>query len=277
VASRETLPGQLNRLSSQERFVNLGLEGIHPAAMAGLLQYYGRAIAGQAVLLHFNPLWITSPQRDLQGSKEQDFNHPALVPQLHPWLACYGASLAERIGVVVGHRVPLWPWARHLQITCLDSRDLPHWTLEHPYQSPDWSLLCAARSPDEIPSPPPVAEPWNAHEARPVRFAWVELPSSFQWQCFQRTVDRLQQRGNKVFVVVGPFNEHMLADASRQRYQALKAAIDQALTERRIAHHLAPLLPSAEYADASHPLAAGYARMAAALQADPALAAFMSD
>ncbi|MCP4455939.1 MAG: hypothetical protein GY809_31155, partial [Planctomycetes bacterium] len=54
------LSHHLNQMPGGTRtFANLGIDGIHPAAMAGLLKYYGRAITGKTVILSFNPLWMT--------------------------------------------------------------------------------------------------------------------------------------------------------------------------------------------------------------------------
>lgn len=277
VRTEETLTAQLNRLSPRGAFVNLGVDGIHPAAMTGLLEYYGRAIAGRRVILHCNPLWMTSNRRDLQSDKEENFNHPALVPQFRPWLKVYSAPLAERIGIVVGHHVPLLQWSRHLEIAYFDSKDVTGWTLEHPYASPVRQVTLRLPGPNQAPEPPPVAEPWTATGGRPVSFPWVELATSFQWRSFQDSVRLLQERGNRVFVLVGPFNEHMLTDRSRKGYQRLKDEIRTWLDAQKIPHAMAKLLPSELYADASHPLAAGYAALARQLMADEAFRRYLSD
>lgn len=91
---------------------------------------------------------------------------------------------------------------------------------------------------------------------------WVDLAGSLQWRSFQRAVELLQQRGNTVFVVVGPFNEHLLKEPSRVKYSELKRGIEDWLKERRIPYMAPPPLPSEYYGDASHPLSAGYALLA---------------
>ena len=105
-------------------------------------------------------------------------------------------------------------------------------------------------------------------------FAWVPLADSLQWRSFRRTVEVLRERGNQVFVVVGPFNEHMLTDKSRGVYADRLREVVAWLTEQGVPHHVAGLLPAAEYADASHPIGAGYARMARALRDDQAFRNF---
>src|SRR5262249_5747393 len=78
----------------------------------------------------------------------------------------------------------------------------------------------------------------------------------------RRVVGLLRQRGNRVFVLVGPFNEHLLTPASLRRYQRVKATIADWLQAEQVAHVVPPPLPSNQYGDASHPLAAGYDQLA---------------
>jgi hypothetical protein len=72
----------------------------------------------------------------------------------------------------------------------------------------------------------------------------------------------LRNRGSRVFVMVGPFNEHLLAPESRERFEKVKATIVAWLTEKHIPHLAPAPLPSDQYGDASHPLAAGYHQLA---------------
>ena len=88
------------------------------------------------------------------------------------------------------------------------------------------------------------------------------MKTSLQWQAFRTTAELLLDRGNRVFVIVGPFNEHMLTDASRERYATVKKQVETWLSDKAIPFHRAKELPSSEYADASHPLNAGYERLA---------------
>ena len=55
VPPNESLAHYLNEFSGGDRFANLGLDGTHPAALAGLLKYYGAGLSGRTVVLHFNP------------------------------------------------------------------------------------------------------------------------------------------------------------------------------------------------------------------------------
>ena len=44
VPSDQTLSAHLNRLTGGKRFVNLGVDGLHPAALMGLVDHFGQAI-----------------------------------------------------------------------------------------------------------------------------------------------------------------------------------------------------------------------------------------
>ena len=97
----------------------------------------------------------------------------------------------------------------------------------------------------------------------------MPLDDSLQWQAFCDTVSLLQARRNRVFVVIGPFNEHMLNESSRQRYAALADSAAEWLREAGVPHLRPAVLPSELYADASHPLAKGYEILAEQLVNHP--------
>jgi hypothetical protein len=274
VGKDSTLSAHLNRLRGGPRYVNLGVDGIHPAAMAGLIDCYGGSVAGRRVILHCNLLWMSSPRHDLTDDKEFTFNHPSLVPQFRPAIPCYKESLSGRIGNVVGRNVGFLSWAKHLQIAYFDSSDLTSWMLEHPYDNPLRQVTLELPSPDEPPSPPPSTESWTAQRIPKANFRWVDLEKSLQWQSFRRVIEILHRRGNQVFVLVGPFNEHMLLERSLKTYRARKAFVQQWLGEAGIPYHVAEILPSETYADASHPLDNGYSLLAEHLLADAAFKRF---
>jgi hypothetical protein len=229
-------------------------------ALEGLVANYGRAIAGKTVLLHCNPLWLSSPRADLQDDTVPDFNHPRLVPQFVPWIPAYKAEISTRIGIVVEHHVPLSSWATHLQQVYYDRSDIPSWTLEHPYENP---LAPLARGlPPSDPALRHQQQPWYKVIKGKLDYAWVDLDTSLQWQAFQRVVALLKKRDNRLFVLVGPFNEHLLDPRSLQRYHETKAGITSWLQLQHIPHAAFPALPSDQYGDASHPLPGGYALLA---------------
>lgn len=269
VTREQTLSHYLNARAGRERFANLGLDGAHPAALAGLLEYYASGIRGKTVVLCCNLLWLSSPQHDLQEKKEFDFNHPELVPQFWPRLPCYKADVSTRLGNVMDRSIAFNSWTRHLQQVYFARSTIPEWTLEHPYADPLRAItLTLPPSGNKLRHKP---EPWTQQGIAPQDFPWVARDASFQWRMFQRAIATLQQRKNHVIVLIPPFNEHMLTAGSRARFAALKTDIQAALRQAKITCLAPDLLPSAAYADASHPLAAGYEQLADELFANEAL------
>lgn len=266
VSPDATLSHYLNAATGSDRFVNLGLDGTHPAALQGLLAHYAGSLAGRAVVLQFNPLWLTSEKHDLQTPKEFHFNHAKLVPQFVPKIPCYRASLSTRLWAITERYVPFFSWTSHLKIACFEGLDLPGWTLEHPYGNP---LACRSSL---------VARGWpvedegvlqgtnndeRATNSTSTNVAWVTLDSSLQWRFFRRAVEQLRQRGCRLFVLVGPLNEHMLNDEDAATYEQIKDGIRTWLRTHDVPHAVPSPLPVALYADLSHPRADGYAQLAA--------------
>ncbi|MHC4176357.1 MAG: hypothetical protein ACYSWU_02555 [Planctomycetota bacterium] len=269
VAKDRTLSAWLNRLGGDDRFVNLGVDGIEPAAMAGLIEYYGADVQGKDVLLHCNLLWMADQRRDLQTSEERAFTHPRLLPQFCPQIPCYEETISTRLGVLAERNSSLLAWATHLRIAYFEDKperrkwtDFASWTIAHPYTNPADAVTLELPSPDEPPSPRPIAEPWKKKELAPLPFPWVKLETSLQWRFFRQTVETLRARGNRVFVLVGPFNEHMLTPQSLETYKRRKREVEAWLRQEKVAHCVPAALPSEYYADASHPLAEGYRLLA---------------
>jgi hypothetical protein len=265
VSPQETLSHYLNQLTHTQDFVNLGIDGIHPVALAGLVKYYGRAITNTKVLLCFNPLWMTSKKHDLQTEKEFSFNHPRLVPQFVPRIACYAKPLSQRIGITLERRSQFLSWITHLKTAYFNNTDLLAWTQAHPYANP---LQHALRR--GLPEPQPDTEsvgPWTERSARKQDFPWVELDTSLQWRFFRQTIKLLQNRGNRVFVLFGPFNEHMMQPQSLARYRTLQQGARTWLQAQDVPFYMPKPLPTQHYADASHPLSTGYRLLAEDLSA----------
>jgi hypothetical protein len=264
VTRQQTLSHYLNELAGEERYANLGLDGAHPLALGGLVRYYARSVSGKKVVLHCNPLWLTSSRRDLSDDKATDFNHPRLVPQFVPRLPSYQEEVSPRLGVVVEQHLPFSGWTNHLQQAYYDRTAIPDWTLEHPYDNPVRPLTHGLPPVED--SLRHLPEPWYRSGITKQDFPWVDMETSLQWHAFQRVVDVLRRRENRVFVLVGPFNEHLLTPESRQRYQAVKTTMAAWLEAQQVPHLVPPPLPSEQYGDASHPLAEGYAALARQLR-----------
>ncbi|MCX7013900.1 MAG: SGNH/GDSL hydrolase family protein [Candidatus Sumerlaeota bacterium] len=266
-----------------DRYINGGLNGSFPLALEGLIDYYGQALRHCRVIVHCNVLWMTSPKADLSTEKEERFNHSGLVPQFCPRIPCYKADADERLGAVVEREFGFVQWVKHLQSAYFERMSIPKWTLEEDNGTPPrrpnlWRnplrqiTLTVPEPPPEDPQRGPTSsrhKPWSEDGEGAARFDWVPLGSSLQWQAFQRLIGRLQDGGNDVLVVVGPFNEHMMATENRPAYSEIRNGIAAWLTEHNILHVVPEALPSALYADASHPLTEGYELLAQRLYENP--------
>ncbi|MEO8497126.1 MAG: hypothetical protein ABI614_18800 [Planctomycetota bacterium] len=267
VDPQHTLSHNLNELHGESRFANGGLNGTHPLALQGLVQYYANDVRATRVVLHCNLLWMSSAERDLQSEKEMTFNHPRLVPQFVPRIPCYKADAAERMGIAIDRYSSLRLWVNHLRVADFEGLDIHSWTLEHPYENPIERIRSGAIQPQDKPHSLPIV--WTERGMQPQDIPWIDLDTSLQWRAFRDTAKLLRDRGNSVFVIIGPFNEHLLTRESQDRYHTMSHQAEAWLDEREIAYYAATALPSDEYADASHPLAAGYIRLAEQVYEQP--------
>jgi hypothetical protein len=256
----KTLSYYLNDLTDAELFANLGADGTHPAALEGLLRYYGKDISDKNVILHLNLLWMTSPRDDLQTQKEHRFNHPKLVSQFIPRIPCYKASFTERISTVMNRRVPFCNFRSHVNITSFQSMDVPAWTIEHPYENPLGAITFPLHAVDDYERYNDAARPGRGPGQ--TKLQWVELETSLQWLFFRRTVELLRKRNNRVFILVGPFNEHMLDADSLVTYRKMKAEVEAWFQRNNLPYYIPEVLPAHVYVDSSHPLGEGYAAIA---------------
>ncbi len=280
-----TLSHFLNQAAGQpDAFVNAGVNGLFPLALEGLVEHYGGALHHRKVILNCNLLWLSSPKADLQTKKEERFNHARLVPQFSPRIPCYRADASERLGALMERNLPVLAWVNHLQNVSFNQKSMPDWTLEtgtgeppsHPnaYKNPLAQItLRVPTAPEVDPERGPASarhKPWSTTGEGTTRFEWVTLDSSLQWAAFQRLVRLLRARGNDVLVVVGPFNEHLMAAENRPAYRQLRDGVAAWLKENQVPGIVPEPLPSLLYADASHPLTEGYRVLAQRLHGDTA-------
>jgi hypothetical protein len=267
----------LNAQSGQPgKFINAGVNGMFPLALEGLIRCNGKPLHHRKVILHCNVLWMSSPKADLQTEKEERFNHADLVPQFSPRVPCYKADLNRRLAAVVERHFSFSQWANHLQIAYFGQENILTWTLEEDPSNPTL-LPNAYKSPFaqitlEVPAEPaddpergptsPRHKPWSTTGQGSTRFEWVELDQSLQWAAFKRLVELLQSRGNDVLVLVGPFNEHIMAEENRPAFRKLRDGVGEWLVKNRVTHIVPTTLPSQLYADPSHPLTDGYQQLA---------------
>jgi hypothetical protein len=255
------------------RFANLGLDGIHPAAMEGLLRYYGKDIKNKNIILHFNPLWMSSPKHDLQTDKEFHFNHPKLVAQFSPKIPCYKTSFSTKLSNVVKRYISFLSWTSHLNITSFDNAVMPAWTIENPYENPLKALTFRLPEKDVYEKAEITGQSEN--KAAINGFQWVQPEESLQWKFFRRSVKLLEKRKNKIFVLVGPFNEHKLEGENRSDFINLKNKVELWLKQNDVDYFIPPVLSAEFYQDASHPVSRGYEIIAEQLFENAVFKAFI--
>jgi hypothetical protein len=244
-----------------------------PLALEGLLRDYGRAISGRKVILQCNLLWLSSPKADLSAPGDGSVNHSRLLPQFGVEIPGYKADLSERLSATFEQHVPLLAWSQHIDTSYFGDKSIPQWTLEQDSSEPP-RLPSAWKNPLDnirrgIPGEPAVDpqrgpksyrhHAWNSDGAEPVSFEWVSPDRSLQFEAFLRLVRLLKSRGDDVLVILGPFNAHM--DQTKLSGSIREQAAD-AIAKERVAIIIPETLPSNLYADASHPLTDGYARLA---------------
>jgi hypothetical protein len=272
-----TLSHFLSEQSGQlGRFVNAGVNGLFPLAFEGLVSDYSDPVRHRKVILHCNLLWMSSPKADLHTDKEERFNHADLVPQFSPRIPCYKADLNRRLSAVVERHFAFTQWVNHLQVAYFGQKNLLAWTLDdeggeppqlpNAYKNPFAQITLAAPAepaidPERGPASPRHT-PWSTTGEGSTRFEWIELDQSLQWAAFQRLVKVLQSRGNDLLVVVGPFNEHIMAAENRPAFRRLRDGAADWLARNQIAYIVPEPLPSALYAMRAIPLTDGYQMLA---------------
>src|SRR5205085_2466561 len=141
-----------------------------------------------------------------------------------------------------------------------DGSDPPHYpnAYKNPLAQIKFSVPTVALDDPERGPNSPRHKAWSQGGAQAARFEWVALDSSLQWKAFQRVVEILRQRDNDILVVLGPFNEHMVAEENQAGFRKIRDGITLWLEQRHIPRLVPEPLPSPLYADASHPLTEGY-------------------
>jgi len=253
----DTLAHHLNDLVKQPRFANAGLDGMHPLALAELLQYHAPAVSHTRVLLHFDPLWLMQEGPSSPHSRGILYNRPDLIPRL---AAHFSGPFREAASISWSHLMKnssLNEWGERLA----DARvDYLAWSLDHPYESP-LQAISAVLPPSED-SHPQRLVPWDQRPVSLVVTRFEPLEEDIQWQAFQRVLSILDGRGNDVLVLLGPMNEHMMAPETLEAYLKLKVQMAESLRAKGVRCFVPSVLSSNQYGDICHPLGAGYAALA---------------
>ncbi|HOW86365.1 MAG TPA: hypothetical protein P5119_10905 [Candidatus Aminicenantes bacterium] len=277
VPNNETISHAINAELGRDEVANLGIDGLTNAAMTGLFRHYGRSLRGTRIILEFNPLWMSSPSRDLRGRGKArwEFHHPRLVPQLDPRISYY-RGLDERIGYLFDHYLKLPPFVRHLMVNNFENKSVSAWLLEHPYRLPLGAISFAAAP--MMREKQGLGTAWSSRKgAGPVDAPFVPAGESLQWEFYLKALRRLKKNGNSVFVLLGPFNSHRLTAPSRERFLAMMSEVKAKLDELGYPYFDATedLLPSEAFADQCHVLKDGHERLARALVRDAGFAGWL--
>ena len=254
VGNENTLPELLNARFGRDEIGNLAVDGLHPVAMEKLLGAHGGDITGKRVYLYWNPLWMNTPLYDLSGEEKFSINHPRLLPQFDRSFGSYRAGVGERWSAFLEQSVAFCAWLRHFRAVHCGNRDIK-------------KVIAAG---DELSEYDPAkklvrvrgALSWKVKRIPVQDWPWVATKDSRQYAAFRRVIALLQKRGNHVTVVLGTVNPHMQTPESLARYRKLRAEVKTDLQKSKVAVIDLPELESREYADASHPLADGYRKLA---------------
>ena len=257
VANANTLPELVNRGLGRDEIGNLAVDGLHPVALERLLRDHGGDIRGKRVFLYWNPLWMNAPLYDLSGREEFSINHPRLLPQFDRSLMSYRAKFDDRWSALLEQNVDFCAWLRHFRAAYCANRDV-----KRVLASGDKLTPYVPAEPDRRADG---TASWEKNGIGKQDWPWVKTADSRQYAAFRRVIELLRKRGNKITVVLGTVNPHMQSAGSLERYRALRAEVKADLERSGVGFIELPELESAEYADASHPLAGGYRKLAAHL------------
>ena len=260
VANDHTLPALINQALGEEAVANIAVDGLHPVAMETLMRHYGRAIRGRRIYLYWNPLWMNTPLYDLSGEGDFAINHPRLLPQFRWSIRSYRPEFRERCQAAIERQVPFYGWLHHLRVACFNNRDFKKYLAAHPDENP-LARLHRDLEPVETGHFDSRFD-WKDNGITAQDWPWVAPAASRQWRAYLATAELLKARGNEVVAVLGTINPHLLTPTSLECYHTLRQEVAFELQQRGYRLVVLPELPSEEYADASHPLADGYRRLA---------------
>lgn len=266
----DTLTAHLNREQSRMEFSNMGIDGIHPAVMYGLVENYCKSLRNKKIIVGINLLWMSSARHDLTGAKNSEINHSMLLPQFNEVIPAYSPSLEERLSSVIKRGMPVFLWGDHVRLTKFRGSSLYRWSMDNPMENPLVFLhtekkiyeLPAAMDPSKFPQ----------QDAQ-----WVTADKSLQWRYTLKTLRLLKKRGNRVLAVVTPFNRYMLTYESARQHELIVSEIRERLQRKGITVVIPETPPREEFADSSHPTGKGYGTIAKYLLQDKDFTAFIKN
>lgn len=247
----KTLTSWLNQLQGEEQFANMGIDGIHPAALYGLVKKYSGKIKNKNIIVGINLLWMSSPRHDLSGEVNSDINHKKLLPQLNRTIPAYGAGIEERISSLINRECTFFAWINHIKMTRFADFSLYRWTLDNPEKN----IFAFFRKKETIYRVP---EHMRKDGIPLQNISWVKPEDSIQWDYMKKTINLLKSRNNKVIAYITPYNIHTLTPESRKEYIEISEAIKKELNTAGVVS-IAGITPGKVFfADSSHTGEAGY-------------------
>lgn len=270
----ETLAAHLSMINGENEFANLGVQGLYPVALLGLLKIEAPR---SPPLLLFNPIWMTSARRDLSllASEREtvSVNHQALLPQWIGSPVSYRATLEERLSRWGLQQSQLRRWSNHLSYEHLDGQDLPTWLRAHPSRFPWQASDGIVLGPEDEPGQPIRRRliPENS-----ISYEWVEPDDSLQYQAFLKCVELLSQHGKPPCVLLASLSSSGRTPECLNSESQIAQRLRDDLEQRQIA--VVNLKASSEVmADASHPTPDGYRAWAETIQHESAFQTWVSD
>ena len=246
-----TISAYLNKMNKKTTFSNMGLDGIHPAAMNGLISHYSSKFSNRKIIAGVNLLWMSSQRHDLSGPANNEINHKILLPQLYTEIPSYKPSFEEKLSSLITRSVPLYSWIDHIRLTKFAGKSLYIWSIENPHTSISEYFT---KKEDEFKAP----EGLNPDKMQEQNIEWISAGNSLQWKFIVETLISLKEDGNEVAALITPFNTGMMTEESRKKYFAILAEMEWILRENGITPIIPLILEKKYFADSSHPTAEGY-------------------
>lgn len=271
VPNNETVSHFINQQLGREEVANLGIDGLTLTSLDGILANYGSAFHDTNAIVELNPLWVSSPKRDLRG--DWHFHHPRLVPQFDHRIKYY-KDFNERLGYVIEHHLKVPPFVRHLMVNYYDNKSVASWLLENPYRNPLTAITF--QGPPMMREKQGLGTDWASRIKKPEDFKplddpFVKLDESIQFEHFIKALDKLKKHNVNCIVLLGPYNSYNLTPESKQLLFSTMNDIKKVLDQRGVPYFDSThdLIPSEFYGDQCHALAGGHALLAEAFAKDP--------
>ena len=246
-----TLTAQLNRMHGNERFANMGIDGIHPAALYGLVKKYSGNIKDRDIIVGVNLLWMSSPRHDLSGEINNEINHKKLLPQFSREIPAYGAGIEERISSFINTNFTVFSWINHIKMSAFADSSFYRWTIDNPHKNIS-EFFKGKDLTYTVPAP-------MRQAGVPLQnVTWVAPENSIQWNYMKKTIALLKSKNNRVRAYITPYNIHSLTPESRERYLEIREILKRELEAEGIPCITGTTPEQQYFADASHTGEEGY-------------------